>query len=736
MLKLQEPSASALKKLYFTHLLSFMKYWIILLCTLHFFSCSSPDQDFIEDDRLPLTEKMFYQENTVERGVDRLLDGNLQVNFDPGARLLNTGPHTIVCNFPEEWQTIPTRIRIFDGGSGDPFSEPTKFLLVRKSDGAEIEVGTFEGNLYKQWKDLKIEHPFASDRLIIRGYSHNGAGAFYGTELEVYGKYNRYTTTKKFVRKARPLKNMLGTNGFVWDFMQDPKDPSHVQHAYAPKLNRHIEMGISSERFYMTLADLEPKENEFAFNPSKGGWYYDSLFTICKRAGIEPLPDIMGLAPHMFNTWPDNDKDRGNQHPNTYSSPVRYEDRNRREEPRSYRDIAHAAFVTAARWGFNAGIDEKLLGAGYDGRVRGIPPNSIKRGLGLIRYIEFLNEPNSYWGGVYEYMSGYKLAAFLSAIYDGHKKTIDAGYGPGVGVGIRNADSTMQLVISGFSRANTDALKAIADWSRIHRGLKADGSVDLPYDVINYHKYSTDAGMLGESSPNTTAMAPELSGVLNIASDFVEFSNETSGKEVWLTEWGFDYHPDSWYAAPTIGNQSSFEVIGAWAVRNVLLHSLRGVDRLMWFKTFDDDSLNKQFFSTMSLLSAKDPFYARRVVADYFAQMKQFGDYMPDSLLSTKPYVARFKKEDGSLLYAVWGVEKLSTATIRKQGKKVNSFHFEEGSGKYVINLPGTKRILVKRFVPGSIKMEETMVELKDGNYAVDYGLTPVMIELEVRVKK
>src|SRR5690242_9974972 len=115
------------KKLYFTHLFRFMKYWCSIFLTLLVFSCASPDHDFIPEDRLPLSEKMFYQENTVDRSVARLLDGDLLVNFNPGARLLNPGPHTIVCNFPEGWHTIPTRIRIFDGGSGDPINEPTKF---------------------------------------------------------------------------------------------------------------------------------------------------------------------------------------------------------------------------------------------------------------------------------------------------------------------------------------------------------------------------------------------------------------------------------------------------------------------------------------------------------------------------------------------------------------------------------------------------------------------------------
>src|SRR4051812_49059461 len=126
-----------------------MKYWNSIFFVLFLFSCTSHDRVFIAEDRLPLTEQMFYQENTVERSVARLLDGDLKVNFDPGARLLKTVPHPIGCNFPESRHDVHTRIRGFDGGSGEPINEPTKYFLVRKPDGAEIEVGTVDGNLYK-----------------------------------------------------------------------------------------------------------------------------------------------------------------------------------------------------------------------------------------------------------------------------------------------------------------------------------------------------------------------------------------------------------------------------------------------------------------------------------------------------------------------------------------------------------------------------------------------------------
>src|SRR5206468_4627159 len=141
---------------------------------------------------------------------------------------------------------------------------------------------------------------------------------------------------------AQPLKNMMGTNGLVWDLMQDPKNPSIHNGVYLPKLQRLKEMGITMERFYMKWAELEPQQGVFDFNPTVNGWYYDSLFSLCKNNGIEPLPDIMGLAPHVYNTWPDNDNDKNNVHPNTYSSPVRYADRDKREDPQSYHDIARA----------------------------------------------------------------------------------------------------------------------------------------------------------------------------------------------------------------------------------------------------------------------------------------------------------------------------------------------------------------------------------------------------------
>src|SRR4029453_12745247 len=99
------------------------------------------------------------------------------------------------------------------------------------------------------------------------------------------------------------------------------------------------------------------------------------------------------------------------------------------------------------------------------------------------------------------------------------------------------------------------------------------------------------------------AFPPELSQVLDHARSFVSFSNRLGGgREVWLTEWGFDYHDSSMYQAPPIGNHSKFEVIGAWALRSMLLFNSIGVDRLTWFKTFDDNPQDPQFFRTMSLL--------------------------------------------------------------------------------------------------------------------------------------
>ena len=49
----------------------------------------------------------------------------------------------------------------------------------------------------------------------------------------------------------------------------------------------------------------------------------------------------------------------------------------------------------------------------------------------------------------------------------------------GKGVGVKNADPNMMVVMAGLSTANPDYVKGMIDWCKEFGGDKADGSVNL-----------------------------------------------------------------------------------------------------------------------------------------------------------------------------------------------------------------------------------------------------------------
>jgi hypothetical protein len=75
--------------------------------------------------------------------------------------------------------------------------------------------------------------------------------------------------------------------------------------------------------------------------------------------------------------------------------------------------------------------------------------------MGLIKYIECENERDKWWKGRKAYQTAREYAANLSAFYDGHLNTM------GAGVGVKNADKTIQVVMAGVALANTDYFNAM-----------------------------------------------------------------------------------------------------------------------------------------------------------------------------------------------------------------------------------------------------------------------------------
>jgi hypothetical protein len=165
-------------------------------------------------------------------------------------------------------------------------------------------------------------------------------------------------------------------------------------------------------------------------------------------------------------------------------------------------------------------------------------------------------------------------------------------------VGVKNADPKMKLVLGGLAIPELEYIKAMQLWADFRR----DG--DFPTDVLNFHHYSNDAG--GQSGRPTTGISPEADGLRERFQRIVEFRNRyMPGKEVWVSEFGYDTNPKSVQRAPALGSASAEEVQGQWIVRSYLALAAAGVDRVQQYMLRDVNAGNTVKFNSSGLTNEK-----------------------------------------------------------------------------------------------------------------------------------
>lgn len=224
----------------------------------------------------------------------------------------------------------------------------------------------------------------------------------------------------------------------------------------------------------------------------------------------------------------------------------------------SYAGISSHAFQVAARYGSVPVASAGLLQLG-----EGQAPVS---GLGLLKHIEILNEPNGWWRGREGFMKPFEIAAMLSAVFDGHEGSM------GPGIGIKSADKAVQVVmpgVTGTSRRNLDIVRMIRLWAQ---AMRTDGQ--FPADVLNFHGYSTDNQ--ADPGDNTPEQAHMLEGLKELVAwrDLYE-----PRMELWLTEFGYDTAQGSPDRAKAYAQYSADQVQAMWLVRGFMLASIARVDR-------------------------------------------------------------------------------------------------------------------------------------------------------------
>ncbi|MFK7907373.1 MAG: hypothetical protein AB8B69_19720, partial [Chitinophagales bacterium] len=328
--------------------------------------------------------------------------------------------------------------------------------------------------------------------------------------------------------------------------------------------------------------------NKIAWNPGAVEWNFDLYYQNLHQLGITTSPVLKGNVPWLL--------------PSNYyelmSKPIA--ENESATQPASYTEHADYLFQFAARYGSNRLMSKSLKLRADQERLTG---------LGYIRYVENWNEYDAWWKDRKVYFEPAEYAAMASADYDAHQGKL------GKAIGVKNADTNMKMVMSGTTTAELKHIEALKEWADEHRG----GS--LPFDVINVHHYSNDKG--GQFHKNSIGVSPEADKLRERMERLVAYRNRFfPDKEVWITEFGYDTHPESPQRAPKIASYSQEEVQGQWLVRSYLAIAAAGIERAAMYMLRDVNADNALQFQTSGLVSTKELGYQAKASWYYVFTLK------------------------------------------------------------------------------------------------------------------
>ncbi|AEV33858.1 hypothetical protein Oweho_2900 [Owenweeksia hongkongensis DSM 17368] len=387
--------------------------------------------------------------------------------------------------------------------------------------------------------------------------------------------------------------------------------------------------------------------NQFAWSPSwvsgaNWGWDFDQTYTNFFNAGLDLSPCLLQTAPYMLDS-------------NLLIDQKPISPNDDAEDPTSYEEHAQYLYQFTARYGSVAVPASKL-------KLR--PGQPVHSGLNLIKYIENRNEPDKWWRGREGYFTPYELAAMCSADYDGHDGSMGDGYGA------KNADPNIQFVMGGLTILGLEYIRAMKLWSDTHR------TTGFPADVLNFHHYSNSSG--GQDQPMKGGISPEDDSLKYKLNEIVEYRDRyLPGKEIWLSEFGYDTNPNSPQGARAIGQNDVYEVQAQWLIRSYLEMAAAGIDRAHVYFFADLNALNPNKFNSSGLVNEKWNGYQPKTSWYYIYAMKKalkgyrFGQEIASGDPSVNVY--RFDNDSTSTsVYAAW----CNTST----DKRVNNFNINVGN--------------------------------------------------------
>ncbi len=577
--------------------------------------------------KIPIDGNRWYQLDNTSNGLQGLFDG------DTVTQVL-TGWGKILATYDAYYPVLPGEqinidsVRFYDGTGStyNPF-----YLYYIDSNWNRLLIATYTAGHYNSWvgpnsstTNFALTTPANNIKYLLITCTSD-----YPNEIELYGSYAAPAALPAAPAKTITLKQETGVNGFEWDF-ENPTAPDVIDETRMATIK-----SFGAVRHYLDWGQVEPNQGGYTFNPShNGSWNYDTIYARCKTEGIDMLVDIKTQPAWMQATYPTG-ADAENV-PVLYGADF--------TNPASYILQAKVAFQFAARYGNNATVNPSLLSVDASTRWTGDQANVVKEGLGLVKYVECDNERDKWWKGRAAYQTGREYAANMSAFYDGNKNTM------GPGVGVKNADPTMQVVMAGVASPVPDYFLGMIDWCKENRGYNADGSVNLCWDVINYHVYPNNGG--STQGGGSQGSAPEVAHTDTVASTFIKAAH-TFAKDmpVWVTETGYDLNQGSPQKAIPIGSKTAALTQADWTLRNSLLYARMGVERTFFYMIDDQDATSTVQFSSSGLIINNA---TRRPAADYLYQAnKLMGNYVYVKTISTNPLIDQYELNGNSAFVLV-----------------------------------------------------------------------------------
>lgn len=640
--------------------------------------------------RIPLEVSESFANNFASQGTDNLIDDNHTTRYHPTYPGYNSiiKPFRTTFLLNDYSPCIVKRIVYFDS-NGDKYN--CKFILVRADSGKEVNVFTFTGDRYNETVtvDLPKDKQFVASKLIIETPS---GGDGYPNDIQLWGTFTQHKKTVS--TKYYPIKNFLGVNLHPWN----------IDSVMYPAIYKAIvDMGVTMLRLYSNAsADKDSATGAYMLNPVKGGFQFERSFASLKKDAPWITTHIcyQGQSLPIKATWTAAGKKSHLNFPYGFD----------RNDPLTYKEIATDAFVLATRGGRNKDLPDYPI---YNPSKSWGKKQEMIKGAEFYDIIEGGNEWNAWWAGIDGYLSGPQLAASWSAVYDGHKGLIK-------GAGVKNAAKNISVSNGGIASDRPDILFEVIEWSKNNRGYNSDGSVDLPFDIYQFHCYPSAGGQYSSASgglPPELGMIPRVKAVVETANKY------GNGVRTLIGEWGYDVHPQSRQNAPAYSGYSAEQSRANLAVRAILGFAQVGAWGAEWYRLLQDwpnkiyDSVEVQF-ATMALLRQFDDsakIIKRTLVGDYFKQLSQFGDYVfSEAIRNDSLRVLKFKNGTKEM-YAIWAVEKITI------NSKTSRPVYVERKGIYNLNLRG-KMYNFKDDGSGSLDLKE----FKGG--PVSYSAKPLLI--------